>query len=298
MVHGFVSGIYAAPVTPRRASGHEIDLAAMLEFVDYLGESGVDGIALLCPAGEFVHFNPEERVRVTALATKRSRLPVLANCSHSTLDGAVFIAQEISGAGVAGLLLMPPYFFRYEQPEIERFYLEFMDLCGASPPVYLSNVPSFTSEIAPSTAARLLATGRFAGIHDVSRHWGAFDSGAGFPRVAGCDATYAGARSKGAAGAISETACVVPELMVALDRAIEAGAPDAIARLEARLNELLAWIDSFPSPVGIREAAAARGLKAGPPAVPLGPENVQRAAEFRAWFQAWLPAVQKECKDV
>ena len=97
---------------------------------------------------------------------------------------------------------------------------------------------------------------------------------------------YARAARQGAAGAISGTATVLPELMVAIDRRARSGA-DTV-KLEASLAEFLNRANAFPFPVGFREAIAARGLKVGPHASPLGPQESLQLEEFRLWFKAWM----------
>ena len=100
------------------------------------------------------------------LGVKRSRVPVLAGISHSTLDGAVELASEAFGSGAAGLLLMPPYFFRYGQDDILEFYTRFREQVPKRLPVLLYNIPQFSNGIAIETAARLLQTGLYSGIKD------------------------------------------------------------------------------------------------------------------------------------
>ena len=113
-----LEGVLIAAATPRRAQEHSIDLGATLELVDFLGESDARGIVLLASTGEFVHFALDDRRHMVNFAVKRSRLPLLVNVSYSTLDGAVELAREAAGSGVAGLLLMPPYYYRYSQETI------------------------------------------------------------------------------------------------------------------------------------------------------------------------------------
>ena len=169
------SGVIAAAVTPHGKRGDEPDIGATLELIDFLCAAGVHGIALLGSTGEFVNLNSDDRVRLVYLAVKRSRVPVLAGVAHSTLDGALALGREACAAVAAGLLLMPPYFFRYGQPEIREFYLKFVEL-NHGVPIYLYNIPAFTSEIASETAIQLLATGRFAGIKDSSGGWDNFQA--------------------------------------------------------------------------------------------------------------------------
>ena len=151
--------MFVAAITPRRAHEHSIDLGATLELIDFLGERGVAGIALLGSTGEFVHFALDDRRHMVNFAAKRSRVPLLVNVSHSTLDGAVELAREAASAGVAGVLLMPPYYFRYKQEEIRSFYLAYARAMGDATSTYLYNVPAFTTEIASSTAADFVVSG-------------------------------------------------------------------------------------------------------------------------------------------
>jgi len=298
-----LQGIIVASITPRRPSGHEIDLGAALEVIDYLSASGVSGIALLGSTGEFLHFDVEDRIHLVILAAKRTRLPLVVNVSHSSLDGAVRLAQEAASAGASGLVLMPPYFFPYGQEEIREFYLEFARQTNLSLPMLLYNIPFFTSEIARDTAMALLATGLFAGIKDSSGSREYFDAlrefrgSSPFSLFVGNDVLFTQGRSAGADGVVSGVACAVPELVLALDAAIQGGAEQKTARLEARLQEFIAWINRFPVPVGVREATAARGLKTGPLATPLGAGSRRKLDEFREWFTAWLPVVQMEARS-
>lgn len=297
-----ICGVIVAAITPRR-EGSEPDLAATFELLDFLGRSRVNGISLMGSTGEFLHFELEERARLIALAIKRTRVPLIPGIGHSTLDGAIGLGRAAADAGAAGLLLMPPYFFRYQQEEIREFYLCFARALNGAAPVFLYNIPSFTNGIACQTAVELLSTGLFAGIKDSSGSWENFvrlraaREQVPFTLLVGSDLILAPARHAGADGVVSGVACAVPELILALDGAVLSGRNEAAARLDARLQEFLGWIDGFPAPVGIREALAARGLRTGPCAVPLGLHGQARLAEFGEWFKSWLPAVQKECAN-
>jgi dihydrodipicolinate synthase/N-acetylneuraminate lyase len=297
-----VQGVFVAAITPRRAQEYSIDLGATLELIDFLGESGVAGIALLGSTGEFVDFALDDRRHMLSFAAKRSRVPLLVNVSHSTLDGAVELAREAAGAGVAGVLLMPPYYFRHSQEEIRIFYLAYADAIDGVTPTYLYNIPSCTSEISSSTAAGLLSSGRFRGIKDSSGSLEYFSAlleqcaETPFTFLAGQERIYLQQRRAGAHGAVSGVASALPELMVALDQAIVAGEPDRCQRLEARLMEFLAWSDLFPWPAAAKAALKQRKLKSGALATPLGAEGDRKLAEFGEWFRGWLPAVLRECR--
>ncbi|MDQ6704485.1 MAG: dihydrodipicolinate synthase family protein [Acidobacteriota bacterium] len=293
------SGVYAAAVTPHRGEGYEADFASMLELVDFHAKAGVQGICLLGSTGEFLNFKVADRARLVHLAVKRSRVPIIAGVSHSTLDGAIELAFEAVSSGAAGLLLMPPYFFRYNQAQIAEFYLRFASEVRDQLPILLYNIPFFTSGIAIETARDLLATGKFAGIKDSSgdfdymRELLAFRAQNSVAVLAGNDKILTRARQAGADGVASGVACAVPELIVALDRAIASGATEKIAALEARLQEFIAWLDRFPTPVGVKTATMVRGLKTGPLAVPLPKEESEALKSFENWFKSWLISIKK-----
>ena len=295
-------GVIAAAVTPRRTQEYTIDLAATLELIDFLGERGLSAIALLGSTGEFVHFFQEDRARMLDFAVKRSRLPLMVNVSHSTLAGAIQLGQEAADSGAAALLLMPPYYFRYSQENIRAFYLRFAEELSRDIPVFLYNIPIFTSPLEPRTSIELLSTGAFAGIKDSSGDLAGFallrehKRSRDFTLLAGWDGIYAQVRADGADGMISGVASALPELMVALDRAIVSGDQARTRLLDAYLQEFIIRMGPFPAPVGIKEATRLRGIKAGAFAAPLGPEGDRALAEFGAWFRDWLPAVLQQSK--
>jgi 4-hydroxy-tetrahydrodipicolinate synthase len=294
-----IAGVNVAALTPHRKEGHTQDLGAALELVDFLCDAGAQGIALLGSTGEFLHFTNDDRVRLIYMAVKRSRAPIIAGVSHSTLDGALQLGREACSAGAACLLLMPPYFFRYSQAEVREFYLEFIRRLGRSAPVLLYNIPFFTTGIAFETAAQLLGTGQFAGIKDSS---GEIENLVRlnnlrpqhpFTLLVGNDAMFVRGRQAGADGIVSGVASAVPELLVGLDRALQNDDSKRVELLSGSLGEFLRWCDSFPVPAAIKVAAAARGLKVGPMAVPVAPETQRRLNEFEEWFRGWLPGVKK-----
>jgi 4-hydroxy-tetrahydrodipicolinate synthase len=293
-----VSGVIAAAITPRGKQG-DVDFGATFELVDYLCAAGVRGIALFSATGEYPALSFDERSRLIYLAVKRSRVPVLVGIGSATLDVSSALALEARRAGVAGLLLPPPYFFRYQQDDIREFYLQFAAHVGAGADIFLCNIPSFASEIAVETALGLLQTGLFAGIENAGgdlEYFARLQPAAetrSLTLLVANDAIFTRARSAGCSGAISPAACAVPELMLALDRAVLSGDQPAAARLDELLQEFLAWIDQFPQPAAIKTAVGLRGVKTGPLPVPLSPEKRRKLEEFREWFQGWLPAMKE-----
>jgi 4-hydroxy-tetrahydrodipicolinate synthase len=292
-------GVFASAVTPRRAGSPDADFSGALELLDFLAEAGVQGICLFGATGEFFDYDFSERQRMVYLGVKRSRVPLIAGVSHSTLAGAIQLADEAVKSGADGLVLMPPFFFRYSQREIEEFYLQFADAAGDAVPILLHNLPHFTSKLEIETVRRLIGTGRFAGIKDSSGDWEYFQHLLALKRdhpfalFSAGDRIAEQALRAGADGVISACACAVPELLAGLARAVSANDAAQAGMLNARLVEFMDWGERFPFPVAIKRAVELRGQKAGPPLIPLAPESLQALDEFSRWFATWLPLTRK-----
>jgi len=294
-----IHGVNTPLVTPQ-GDGSKPDLGAMRELIDFVVAGGVRGICIGGTTGEFIHYSLGLRKQMFACAAKHSAVPIIAGIAHSTLAGATELAQAASDSGARALLVMPPYFFRYAQEEVREFFLRFAERAPDTLPILLYNLPAFGNEISPETARDLLATGRFAGIKDSS---GSFDNFIRFKALrthhrftllVGDDKLFTAARAQGADGVISGVAGVLPELLLAIERALATGAPMRAQTLDRRLREFIAWLDRFPAPVGLKLALAARGLPAGSLAVPLSPLRLRLAEQFTDWFTQWLRPVLEE----
>jgi 2-dehydro-3-deoxy-D-pentonate aldolase len=288
-------GVFASAITPHRSNSQEPDFSGSLDLLDFLAQAGVQGICLFGETGEFFDYSLDQRQRVVYLGVKRSRVPLIAGVSHSTLDGAVQLASEAISSGADGLLLMPPFFFPYSQGEIEEFYTQFADQVGDAVPILIHNLPQCTSKLELETVRRLLATNRFAGTLDSSGDWPYFEQLLSLKQertlavLNGTDRLAAQALEAGADGVISSAACAVPELLVSLFRAL----PERRESLNASLLEFATWVDKFPQPVAIKRAVALRGQKSGPELSPLASETRQQLEQFTRWFGEWLPLVKK-----
>src|SRR5579863_6247278 len=89
-----LSGVFASAITPRRPNSQDPDFSGMLDLLDFLADGGVKGICLFGATGEFLNYTFPERQRIVYLSVKRSRVPLIAGVSHSTLTGALQLADE------------------------------------------------------------------------------------------------------------------------------------------------------------------------------------------------------------
>ncbi len=288
-------GLYAALLTPRKPGDLKADVAGMLDYIDRVTQAGVDGLALFGATGEFVHFDLEERIRVAHLAIRRSRVPVLVNVSHAGLAGVLTLVESALHSGAAGLLLMPPYFYRYGEDDLHSFYRAALSAIGNQIPVYLYNLPQFTNPISALLACQLLALPSIAGIKDSSGDLALFDALKTlraehvFSLLVGNENVYLHERASGADGAVSGIAAALPELMVALERAVTTRNDRQAHDLNAKLSEFLRWTDQFPATVAIKQTAVFRGWIKSDFAFPPSAERQSQLSAFNNWLRDWLP---------
>jgi len=157
----------------------------------------------------------------------------------------------------------------------------------------LYNIPQFTSGIEIGTVRRLIDTGLFAGIKDSSGDWGYFEQLLALKRerplalFAGHDRIALRALWEGADGVLSGCACAIPEVLVALRKAVAAGDRGRAEAVNAKLTEFVDWIEKFPTPMGIKRAVELRGQKSGTLGVPLAAETSKEMEAFLQWFKDW-----------
>ncbi len=294
-------GVYAALLTPRKPGTTVADAAALLDYLDRAVNAGVNGLVLFGATGEFVHFDPEERARAAALAIRRSRVPVLVNVSHSTMVGTIALAESAMKIGADGVLLMPPYFYRYSENDLFAFYQEATKLLEGQTSIYIYNLPAFTNPLSASVIEQILTLPGVAGIKDSSgdcllmSHLLELRTRTEFRLMAGNENLYAEARLGGADGIVSGLSAALPELLVALDRAIVCHQDAAQHLLSGRLKEFLSWVERLPPVVAIKETAAFRGWIKNEDVLPLSPQTRATLSDFRSWLEFWLPATLTEC---
>jgi len=289
------SGVYAAAITPFRERANYVDLGACMEIIDFLNASPVTGVSLFGTTGNFLHFDVEEREKLIGFGVKRSRKPVSVGIAHSTLDVAVHLAEQAAGAGAAFAVVLPPYYFRYSDEQIEQFYLRLGEKAATILPLYLYNIPFFTNAISVEVSERLLRSGMYVGIKDSSGKPEYLEAlaGTGATLLVGNDNALCVSRKQHAAGVISGCAAALPELICALDSAVVQGHADREVLLSRYLAEFIGWLDRFPTPFGVEEACRLRKLPARPDSSWLGSAPLDA---FGGWFKDWLPGVLRDSK--
>lgn len=285
-----VQGVYAAVLTPRR-SDDSVDEEVFSSHVRFLVERKIHGFAINGATGEYCLNTPRHlRTLFSALHRTNPDAKILCGIGASGAAGVLERARVAQEEGAEAVLLPMPYFFPYDQGDLEQFVRSLATEIEL--PILLYNLPNFTTGLETETVLRIL--------RDVPQVIGIKDSGKSlhtlrcikseFPsacRIVGNDAMLADAIDEGVCdGVVSGVACVLPELIRQIFHAGPVEAHD-LDHLAGYLHTFIEHIRPFPVPWGLKYAAQARGILRATFAQPVSAYRTQQGEDLMEWFQKW-----------
>lgn len=112
-------GVFPAITTPFTADG-EVDHAFLAGHARRLLASGCRGLVPLGSLGEGATLTTAEKLAIlrTCVQAVGDRIPVVAGISALSTDEAVALARAAADAGCAGLMVLPPYVYQGDWPEM------------------------------------------------------------------------------------------------------------------------------------------------------------------------------------
>lgn len=149
------TGAGVAIVTPFKANG-EVNYEKFAELIEDQISGGTDAIIVCGTTGESSTLTHEEHLDVIKFCAQQvaGRIPVVAGTGSNCTETAVYLSTEAEKFGVAGLLLVTPYYNKATQNGLYAHFKKVAD--SVKLPCILYNVPSRTGcNIAPETAVRL-----------------------------------------------------------------------------------------------------------------------------------------------
>jgi 4-hydroxy-tetrahydrodipicolinate synthase len=279
-----IRGIWAAVLTPIDGD-LQPDPAKAVPYYRELLAQGCDGLNLLGSTGEAMSFNADQRLRfMESLAA--SGLPLhrsMVGTGAAALQDAVRLTRAATRWGFAAALIMPPFFFR-EAPGagIVAFYDAL--IAAADPPprsVLLYNFPkmsgvAFDADLVDRLVERSRETifGMKDSSNDPALQTEIARRRPGFTILPGSESGLREALARGAAGCISGSVALWPQLA---KRVYESGDAD----LAKTLDRARAALDGVPLVGAMRYLTAALRTdpeweRAMPPHAPLSAEQRRR----------------------
>ena len=145
------------PVVP--TTFHEdgtLDLASQKRCLDFMIDSGVDGLCLLANYSEQFLIADEERevLTRTCLEHVAGRVPVIVTTTHTSTRVCAERSRRAQDMGAAMVMVMPPYHgatFRFSEAQVRAFFQGVSDAIDI--PIMIQDAPAAGTPLSPAFLA-------------------------------------------------------------------------------------------------------------------------------------------------
>ncbi|AOZ72748.1 dihydrodipicolinate synthase family protein [Boudabousia tangfeifanii] len=163
-----LTGIIPPVLTPLNADG-SVDEAALTKLVNYLIDSGVDGLFVLGSSGEVVYLTDEQREQVLRVTTEvaAGRVPILAGVIDMTTNRVLEQIKRAEKYPIDAIVVTAPFYIRTAMDEVET---HFRTIAAATKlPVWAYDIPVCVGTKLPAAfLVRMGVEGVLAGVKDSS----------------------------------------------------------------------------------------------------------------------------------
>jgi 4-hydroxy-tetrahydrodipicolinate synthase len=224
----------------------DVDIPSLERLIDFLLESGVDGLFVLGSSGETAYLPDRSRRTVLEVAVSRAagQVPVLAGVIDTATLRVLDHAEAAQKAGADGIVATAPFYTRTHPAEIERHFR--LVAAGVDLPLYAYDLPvSVHLKLDAELLLALARDGVIRGLKDSSGDDGGFrrlalakQDLADFSLLTGSELTVDSALRIGGDGVVPGLGNVDPAGYARLYRHAQGGNWDAAADEQIRLIRL------------------------------------------------------------
>ncbi|HID74956.1 MAG TPA: 4-hydroxy-tetrahydrodipicolinate synthase [Planctomycetaceae bacterium] len=276
------AGLSVAMVTPFRDG--QIDWQRLSEQVEFQVQAGTRCLCPVGTTGESPTLSHEEHERVIAEVVQAAagRVKVMAGSGSNSTQEALRLTRFAARAGADAALVVAPY---YNKPTQDGIYQHYKALAEAVDlPICVYNIPGRTGRnIEPETIIRLAELPNIAMVKEAT---GSMDQASqilaatDLTILSGDDSLTLPLMAIGGRGAISVVGNIVPQDMIALIQAADAGDMDEARRWHRKLFPLCRdMLGLATNPIPIKAAMRLLARDTGElrmPMTPLGQEGEEK----------------------
>jgi len=148
-------GIFPVVPTPFHEDG-TLDLASQKRCLDFMIDSGADGLSILANYSEQFLLADDERevLTRTILEHVAGRVPVIVTTTHTATPVCIERSRRAQEMGAAMVMVMPPYHgatFRFDPAQIRQFFQQLSD--ALSIPIMIQDAPAAGTPLSPTFLA-------------------------------------------------------------------------------------------------------------------------------------------------
>lgn len=278
------AGLSVALVTPFKNG--EVDYDALRAQVEYQIDAGTN---CLCPVGTTgesptLSHDEHERVIAAVVETVAGRIKVMPGTGSNSTAEALRLTKWAAKAGADAALVVAPY---YNKPTQQGFYEHYKALAEQCElPICVYNIPGRTGKnIEPDTIARLA---ELENVTMVKEATGSLDQASqiiattNLTVLSGDDSLTLPLMSVGGRGVISVVGNIVPQDMLALVQAFDAGNVAEARKLHLKLFPLCRdMLGLSTNPIPIKAAMKLLGRDTGELRMPMTPLSEAEETKLR-----------------
>lgn len=291
--------VLSAMVTPFDENG-ELDLDVARDLARWLQAHGHDGIVVAGTTGEAPTLDDNEHLSLIAAVVEAVDIPVVAGTGGNDTRHSVHMTREASALGVAGILVVCPYYNRPSQAGIEGHFTAVAEATDL--PVMVYDIPVRTGrKIATPTILELAReVPNIVALKDAAGNPGETaavinSAPAGFEVYSGDDVLTLPLLAVGAVGAVGVATHWTGEDHQLMFDLWEKGDVPGARLVNSRMLESFAFEtgDAAPNPIPTKAVMRHLGFAVGQARLPMGPapEAVERRVpEVLANLQRWRDA--------
>jgi 4-hydroxy-tetrahydrodipicolinate synthase len=262
--------------------------------VDFQIENGTDAIVACGTTGESSTLDNEEHLNVIRIVFDQAgtRVPVIAGTGSNSTAEAIHLTREAKELGVAGVLLVTPYYNKPTQEGLYRHYSAIADAVDI--PQILYNVPGRTGvNLLPETVARLAPHRNIVAIKEATGSLQQASEvialcGGQIDVFSGDDFITFPMMACGAKGIISVLANIMPKEVADLTDAFFAGDLETARQLHLKTLKIGNAMFMESNPIPVKTALGLMGRCSDEVRLPLCPMSDANKAR--------LTAIMKEYK--
>ncbi len=264
-------GIFIPLITPFHDDG-EVDFEALSEVTEFMIERGVNGLFVLGSTGMGPVMTTEQRIAAAEFVVKqvRRRLPVIMHVGTADVQTTVALAKHADGLGVDAVAAVPPFYYTDHTPWEITAHFKTIAAAIKSPLFLYDNEKYAGYRFSPPAVKKLKEEvpslcGMKASYNPLAQILTYITTmPQDFSILSGNSLELFPAVPHGLSGAIPPGTLPVPELLVALWKALEAKQYDQAAALQKKADDFGRVMISLGGRFGrapLREALRQRGLK-------------------------------------
>ncbi len=278
------AGVSTAIITPFRNG--QVDIETLQQQVQFQIDAGVTCVCPVGTTGESPTLSHAEHERVIAAAVEAAagRIKVMPGTGSNSTEEALRLTRWAAKRGADAALVVGPY---YNKPTQEGFYQHYKALAEAVDiPICIYNIPGRTGKnIEPETIIRFA---ELPNITMVKEATGSMDQASqilantDLTVLSGDDSLTLPLLAIGGRGVISVVANIVPQDMIAMIAAFEAGNIEEARRWHYKLFPLCRdMLGLATNPIPIKAAMKLLGRDTGELRMPLVPLAANEEAKLR-----------------